>query len=75
MRKYLNAKKRGRKTEELDYDAILSETLDMLEEAIADGTFCQQSVQRFQKSSFEVLLRLSQTESYWNRFKAITNPQ
>ena len=47
----------------------------MLEEAIADGTFCEKSVERFQKSSFDVLLRLSQTESYYERFKSIIEPK
>ena len=75
MRKCLYAKKRGIKLTELDYDTILSETLNMLEQAIADGTFIEQSVERFQKSSFDLLLRLSQTESYFDRFKSIIEPQ
>ena len=75
MRKCLIAKRHGQRLTDLDYDTILSETLNMLEVAIADGTFCKKSVERFQKSSIDVLLRLSQTESYYERFKGIFEPQ
>ena len=75
MHKCHNAKKRGELMTELDYDKILCETIDKLEEAIADGTFCEKSVERFQKSSFDVLLRLSRTERYYERFKGIFEPQ
>ena len=41
MHKCHNAKKRGELMTELDYDKILCKTLDKLEEAIVDGTFCE----------------------------------
>ena len=75
MHKCINAKKRGHLMIELDYDTILCETLNILEKAIADGNYTQKSVERFQKSSFDVLLRLSQTEGYFERFKCIIEPQ
>ena len=75
MRKCINAKKRGHSLIELDYDKILSETLNLLEKAIADGCYSEKSVERFEKSSFDVLLRLTETEGYFERFKSIIEPQ
>ena len=71
MKKLHKSEKQAFKIDQSEFARLRNEILDKLEQFVADGTFSDQVVKRIQKSSVDVILRLSHAESYLDRFHDI----
>ena len=71
MKKLHKAEQHSFKIDKSEFARLRKEILDKLEQFVADGAFSEQALRRIQKSSVDVMLRLSNAESYLDSFHDI----
>ena len=71
MKRLHKSEKQSFKIDQTEFTRLRNDILDKLEQNIAEGKFSDQVVRRIQKSSVDVILRLSHAESYLDRFYEI----
>ena len=72
MKKLNKSEQQSFKIDQAEFARLRKDILDKLEQFVAEGKFQDQVVRRIQKSSVDVILRLSNAESYLDRFLDIS---